>query len=134
MEKEFVKVTITFNEEQKQKFSNYIKREFKLKDDLKDDEISLYLKALILKLTGEVNFEEELEEIEQRIKNKKEIGDEFVLSELFSKEEWENKSLYKMVLGRLLYNKCKDKSYREEIGIIEDGKNVRKVQKYKKVK
>ena len=79
MEKEFVKVTITFNEEQKQKFSNYIKREFKLKDDLKDDEISLYLKALILKLTGEVNFEEELEEIEQRIKNNKEIGEEFVL-------------------------------------------------------
>ena len=134
MEKEFIKVTITFNKEQKQKFSNYIKKEFKLKEDLKDNEVSLYLKALILKLTGEVNFEEELEEIEQRIKNNKEIGDEFVLSELFSKAEWENKSLYKMVLGRLFYNKCKDKMYREEIGIIEDGKNVRKVQKYQKVK
>lgn len=128
------KTTITFNTEQKMKFKEYVRKEFYLKDDILDEEISLYLKAIILKLTGEVDFITELQEIEDRIKNNKKVGDKFVLNELFTKEEWENKKFFKMVLGRMFYNKCQDKEFRENIGIIEDGKNVRNVQQYKKIR
>lgn len=131
---DILKTTITFNTEQKIRFKEYVRKEFYLKDDILDEEISLYLKAIILKLTGEVDFITELQEIEDRIKNNKKVGDKFVLNELFTKEEWENKKFFKMVLGRMFYNKCQDKEFRKNIGIIEDGKNVRNVQQYKKIR
>ena len=131
---EMFKTTLTFNDEQKVKLKAYIRKEFCLKENIMDSEISLYLKAIILKLTGDVDFIAELKEVEDRIKNNKNVGDEFVLNELFTDKEWESKKFFKMILGRMFYNKCQDKEYRENVGIIENGKNVRNVQQYKKIR
>ena len=43
---DILKTTITFNTEQKIRFKEYVRKEFYLKDDILDEEISLYLSSL----------------------------------------------------------------------------------------
>ena len=131
-----LKVTITLNSRQKQIFiDEYIRKELGETDEIKDNEMGIYLKAYLLKYIEKINFKEKLEDIEKRIKARKNKKSLFYIRDLYTKEEWKDMQNYKLLLGRLFFRKCLDLEYSNKIGIklpSEQDKDASGVQRYYK--
>lgn len=129
-----LKVTITLNSRQKQIFiDEYIRKELGETDEIKDNEMGIYLKAYLLKYIEKINFKEKLEDIEKRIKARKNKKSLFYIRDLYTKEEWKDMQNYKLLLGRLFFRKCLDLEYSNKIGIklpSEQDKDASGVQRY----
>lgn len=131
-----LKVTITLNELQKQKFiEQYIRNELGEDGEIKDCEMGIYLKSYLLKYIEKIDFKEKLKDIEKRIKARKNQKSLFYLRDLYTEEEWKQMQNYKLLLGRLFFHKCLDLEYSNKLGIklpSEQDKDASGVQRYYK--
>ena len=100
----------------------------KLDLDKTQIETSTLIKSMVMQEVENINFKEELDNIEKKI-SKLKVGDEFSLSDLFEKADWDSKENYKKILGKLFRARASKLKY---ISITDKKKGSSTV--YKKIK
>lgn len=100
----------------------------KLDLDKTQIETSTLIKSMVMQEVENINFKEELDNIEKKI-SKLKVGDEFSLSDLFEKADWDSKESYKKILGKLFKARASKLKY---ISITDKKKGSSAV--YKKTK